>query len=137
MVAIGVVISHISNPYPVKEKMMIGTNIRHVVSRKVPTISIVLPVEEFGWDDFLSALMYSSNIPHRKEYFNMPRKNRTQKHQPYQPQSNPQPKTRFRTKREAEAVAERQMLIKPGLELFVYQDIDGGWYLTRKETFHP
>ena len=64
----------------------------------------------------------------------MPRKNRTPKHTPFSPASKSRKKTRFSTKKQALDAAEYQMLIKPSLELFVYKDIDGGWYLTRKTT---
>ena len=63
----------------------------------------------------------------------MPRRNKSPKHVPFRPALPNQNKTRFATKRQAEAAAEHQMLLKPDLELFVYQDIDGGWYLTRKQ----
>lgn len=63
----------------------------------------------------------------------MPRKNNIIPHTPYrrsQPQTN---KRRFATKQQAEQAAEEQMLLKPELALHTYRDIDGGWYLTRKE----
>jgi hypothetical protein len=41
-------------------------------------------------------------------------------------------KTRYPSKKAAENIAEIQMLQKPGLELSVYQENDGGWYLTRR-----
>ena len=66
----------------------------------------------------------------------MPRKNKTPKHTPYRYTYQQAQKTRFRTKKQAEDAAERQMLLHPSLELFVYKDIDGGWYLTRKESSH-
>lgn len=63
----------------------------------------------------------------------MPRRNKTQKHTPFQLVNKEAGKKRYFTKREAEAAAEYQMLLKPDLELYVYKsDIDGGWYLTRK-----
>jgi hypothetical protein len=65
----------------------------------------------------------------------MPRKNKAIKHTPLLFRNPEAGKTRFATKRQAEEAAEYQMLIKPGLELFVYKsDTDGGWYLTRKAS---
>lgn len=43
-------------------------------------------------------------------------------------------KKRYASKFEAEKVAEYQMALDLNLELFVYQEIDGGWYLTRKKS---
>lgn len=62
----------------------------------------------------------------------MPRKNNTKPHDYYQQPANDASKRRFATKRQAEAAAEEQMLLKPELELYVYKGLDGGWYLTRK-----
>lgn len=63
----------------------------------------------------------------------MPRKNKNAKHVPYQLVNPEAGKRRFATKREAENAAEYQMLLQPGLELFVYKsELDGGWYLTRR-----
>ena len=65
----------------------------------------------------------------------MPRKNKTPQHIPFEFVNREAGKKRFATKREAERAAEYQMLLKPGLELFVYKsDIDGGWYLTRSQS---
>ncbi|MGO3701741.1 MAG: hypothetical protein ACTJG2_00915 [Candidatus Saccharimonadales bacterium] len=63
----------------------------------------------------------------------MPRRNKAPKHSPYRPSVSSRQKTRFASKKQAEDAAERQMLLKPELELFVYREIDGGWYLTRKQ----
>ena len=64
----------------------------------------------------------------------MPRRNKTIPHTPYRPAHHEAGKTRFATKTLAERAAEHQMLLKPELELYVYKsDLDGGWYLTRKE----
>ena len=64
----------------------------------------------------------------------MGRKNKTKRHLVYRIVDREAGKTRFATKRAAEDAAEYQMLLKPGLELFVYKsDLDGGWYLTRKQ----
>lgn len=61
----------------------------------------------------------------------MPRRNRTTPHTPYKQSLLPNKKRRFATRQQAQAAAEYQMLLKPQLELYVYKDIDGGWYLTR------
>jgi hypothetical protein len=62
----------------------------------------------------------------------MPRRNNHIKHVPFRPVNREAGKTRYATKRQAEEAAERQMLLNPGLELYVYKsDLDGGWYLTR------
>lgn len=61
----------------------------------------------------------------------MPRRNKTTPHTPYKPALRPGAKRRFATRQQAEQAAEHQMLLKPGLVLHVYKDIDGGWYLTR------
>jgi hypothetical protein len=63
IVATGLVDKDMSTAYPNKENISIGINIRHVVSRNVPTISAWFSVEDFGCDDFLSALMYTSTVP--------------------------------------------------------------------------
>jgi hypothetical protein len=66
----------------------------------------------------------------------VPRKNRVVKHTPYNFANPEAGKTRYATKQLAEKAAELQMLLKPGLELYVYKsDFDGGWYLTRKMPF--
>jgi hypothetical protein len=65
----------------------------------------------------------------------MPRRNsKPQKHIPFNPPNNERAKTRYPNKKEAEKAAELQMLIVPRLELSVYQGMDGGWYLTRRNT---
>ena len=65
----------------------------------------------------------------------MPRKNNTPKHTPFVPPNNEQTKTRYATKREAEAAAEHRMLLHMSLTLYVYQSpLDKGWYLTSKPT---
>lgn len=65
----------------------------------------------------------------------MPRKNKSTKHIPFQNVDREAGKTRFTSKLAAEKAAEYQMLLKPGLELYVYKsDLDGGWYLTRKQS---
>lgn len=66
----------------------------------------------------------------------MPRKNNTPKHAPLVTRMPSHPKRRFTTRRQAEDAAEIQMLLQPRLELYVYQDIDRGWYLTRKGNSH-
>ena len=42
-------------------------------------------------------------------------------------------KTRYNTKQAAEKAADEMMLLKPGLSLEVYQDVDLGWYLTSRK----
>lgn len=64
----------------------------------------------------------------------MPRKNRTKSHSVYDYNGLPARKKRFATKRQAEAATIEQRLLKPDLQLYVYKDIDGGWYLTSKRT---
>lgn len=65
----------------------------------------------------------------------MPRKNNTPKHIPFRPTSSELQKTRYATKREAENAAEHRMLLHMNLTLYVYKShLDGGWYLTSKET---
>ena len=65
----------------------------------------------------------------------MARKNKIKKHVPYHLVDREAGKTRFANKLAAERAAEYQMLLKPGLELFVYKsDLDGGWYLTRSSS---
>lgn len=64
----------------------------------------------------------------------MPRKNKVVKHTPFHFTNPEVGKTRYATKQQAEKAADYQMLLKPGLELYVYKsDLDGGWYLTRKQ----
>lgn len=64
----------------------------------------------------------------------MPRKNNTPKHILFIAPSSSRPKRRFSTRKQAEDAAEERMLMHPTLELSVYQDIDRGWYLTRRMT---
>lgn len=65
----------------------------------------------------------------------MPRRNsKPIKHIPYQPVDNDRAKTRYPSKQAAEKAAEERMLLHMGLELTVYQGLDGGWYLTRNTT---
>ena len=47
-------------------------------------------------------------------------------------QASQQNKTRYSSEREACAAAEYLELTK-GIELNIYRDIDGGWYLTSKK----
>lgn len=60
----------------------------------------------------------------------MPRKNKPIKHTPYVFARNEGGKVRYQSKAAAEKAAELRMLQNPGLELTVYQALDGGWYLT-------
>lgn len=68
----------------------------------------------------------------------VPRKNRTSRPIPFRFVNHEAGKTRYATKRQAEEAAEYQMLLKPNLELYTYKsDLDGGWYLTRRQTNTP
>ena len=63
----------------------------------------------------------------------MPRKNNRQKvkfERFEMPLSNPK-KKRYSSKSEAEKVADYLMIMDFSLELKVYLDLDGGWYLTK------
>jgi len=63
------------------------------------------------------------------------RKNKQLKHTPFHPINREAGKTRYATERQAKEAADYQMLLNPDLELYVYKsDLDGGWYLTRKQT---
>ena len=62
----------------------------------------------------------------------MPRKHANQKHAPYKYNGLSQNKIRYSSKTAAEQAAAKQMLFSFHLELSVYQDIDGGWYVTSK-----
>ncbi len=66
----------------------------------------------------------------------MPRKNHKQKIKlaPYEFKKSTRNKKRYGNRAEAQKVADYQMALDLNLELFVYQDIDGGWYLTRKDS---
>lgn len=63
----------------------------------------------------------------------MPRKNNKSKSKftPFSLSISPN-KKRYDSKFSATKAADYQMALKPDLVLSVYQDIDGGWYLTRK-----
>ena len=65
----------------------------------------------------------------------MPRKNHKRKAKltPYE-FKKPTSKRRYGSHAEAQKVADYQMALDLNLELFVYQDIDGGWYLTKRKT---
>lgn len=67
----------------------------------------------------------------------MPRKNNIRPHRPYQPSAGEQGKTRYATRRQAEQTAAERMLLEPRLELHVYRGLDGGWYLTRRQSGLP
>ncbi|MDB5184046.1 MAG: hypothetical protein JWO07_727 [Candidatus Saccharibacteria bacterium] len=60
----------------------------------------------------------------------MPRRNKQVKHTPFIGQSNDDNKVRYASQNAAERAAEIRMLQVMGLELAVYQGLDGGWYLT-------
>jgi hypothetical protein len=64
----------------------------------------------------------------------MPRKNHSKPHEYYTLPRQDAGKRRFATKVQAEAAAEERMLLDPKLQLYVYKGLDGGWYLTRKES---
>jgi len=65
----------------------------------------------------------------------VPRKNNTPKHIPFRISGSELTKTRYTTKRAAEAAAEHRMLLHMHLTLYVYKSqLDGGWYLTSKPT---
>ena len=64
----------------------------------------------------------------------MPRKHKYIPHTYYKPANSSNNKKRFKTKQEAQKSADYQMLLNPNIELYVYQDIDGGWYLTRSKN---
>ncbi len=66
----------------------------------------------------------------------MPRRHKRIKYIPPKPIDTDRGKNRYPNKLEAERAAERGMLLDPQLELSVYQDIDGGWYLTRRKSNH-
>jgi hypothetical protein len=63
----------------------------------------------------------------------MTKRHKLSKPSPYRKVVTSADKKRYHTKKEAENIAEVQMLQNPGLELFVYKGSDGGWYLTRQQ----
>lgn len=64
----------------------------------------------------------------------MPRKNNNQKvkFERFEMQLSSSKKKRYASKFEAKKAADYLMAIDFSLELKVYQDLDGGWYLTKK-----
>lgn len=65
----------------------------------------------------------------------MPRRNNQRKvKRPELKTAIPKTKRRYPTQRKAQETADYQMLLNPDLTLKVYQDIDGGWYLTRDKS---
>ena len=58
----------------------------------------------------------------------MPRRNRNIPHKTYKASAASKQKRRFATRKQAEEAAEYSML----LELYVYREINGGWYLTSR-----
>lgn len=64
----------------------------------------------------------------------MPRRNNTPKHARYTPPATGHTKRRFNTEREAQKAADDRMAENMSLELSVYKDIDGGWYLTSRQS---
>ena len=64
----------------------------------------------------------------------MPRKNNKQKvkFERFEMQLSSPKKKRYASKFEAEKAADYLMTVDFSLELKVYQDLDGGWYLTKK-----
>lgn len=64
----------------------------------------------------------------------MPRRNKTPRHKTFNPIQVETSKRRFATKRQAEDAAKERMLFTPNLQLSVYREIDGGWYLTSRTS---
>ncbi len=64
----------------------------------------------------------------------MPRKNNKKKvkFERFEMQLSSSKKKRYVSKLEAERAAEYLMTLDFSLELKVYQDLDGGWYLTKQ-----
>lgn len=64
----------------------------------------------------------------------MPRKNNKQKvkFERFEMQLSSSKKKRYTSRIEAEKAADYLMTMDFSLELKVYQDLDGGWYLTKK-----
>ena len=64
----------------------------------------------------------------------MPRKNNKKKvkFERFEMQISSSKKKRYTSKLEAERAAEYLMTLDFSLELKVYQDLDGGWYLTKQ-----
>jgi hypothetical protein len=64
----------------------------------------------------------------------MPRKNNKQKvkFERFEMRLSSLKKKRYTSKLEAEKAADYLMTMDFSLELKVYQDLDGGWYLTKK-----
>jgi hypothetical protein len=64
----------------------------------------------------------------------MPRKNNKQKvkSERFEIQLSSSKKKRYTSRIEAEKAADYLMAMDFSLELKVYQDLDGGWYLTKK-----
>lgn len=64
----------------------------------------------------------------------MPRKNNKQKvkFERFEMRLSSSKKKRYTSKFEAEKAADYLMAMDFSLELKVYQDLDGGWYLTKK-----
>ena len=64
----------------------------------------------------------------------MPRKNNKQKvkFERFEMQLSSSKKKRYASKSEAEKAADYLMAVDFSLELKVYLDLDGGWYLTKK-----
>ena len=64
----------------------------------------------------------------------MPRKNNKQKvkFERFEMQLSSSKKKRYTSRIEAEKAADYLMMVDFSLELKVYQDLDGGWYLTKK-----
>lgn len=62
----------------------------------------------------------------------MPRRNRTPKHEPYQPRTAAAPlKKRFASRQTAQLAIRELQKYHLDLELDIYQSpVDGGWYLT-------
>ena len=65
----------------------------------------------------------------------MPRKNKTPKHQPYQPRTAAAPlKKRFSSRQAALLAIKELQKYQLELELDTYQSpVDGGWYLTSRK----
>lgn len=62
----------------------------------------------------------------------MPRRNQNIPHKTYKASTASKQKRRFATRKQAEEAAEYSMLLNPNLELYVYREINGGWYLTSR-----
>lgn len=136
----GSVLNWLSSQRPIAVPPSVGTNMRQVVSAAVVNNKMTV---DFSGGVGLSSLFLAAaalitvyTVTEKETQSKMPRKHVPPKHIPYRPTDNEKGKTRYPSELAAKKAAEIIMLQNPNLELRIYQNQNGGWYLTRQQSAH-